>query len=263
MDHRGIALIDRVGGPVFRARVGLARQTVADDDAAWGLDIATATVVALAPIVGAGAVAAAHFVRPLYRFLTAEDSVLEWMQFFCLAATTVILALVVRALVRRREWAWAALFAAGAAGVFLVAGEEISWGQRLFGLETPAGFQGVNTQGELNLHNVRGVLRVVNLATLIGAGVLTALPLVLAGFRAVGLPIWDRAWRVVPPIALVSAFLLPFGYRLLRLVTASGTSGSFAEAVELSLYFGLLVFALLIRRRLAAEGPAGPADLAG
>ena len=34
-------------------------------------------------------------------------------------------------------------------------GEEISWGQRLLGLESPAFFQQYNTQMELNLHNLR------------------------------------------------------------------------------------------------------------
>ena len=34
------------------------------------------------------------------------------------------------------------------------AGEEISWGQRLFGLETPDYLKGKNAQGELGLHNL-------------------------------------------------------------------------------------------------------------
>jgi hypothetical protein len=37
---------------------------------------------------------------------------------------------------------------------FLAFGEEISWGQRIFGLETPDVLQEANMQGELNLHNL-------------------------------------------------------------------------------------------------------------
>jgi len=50
----------------------------------------------------------------------------------------------------------------GVAGValLLVAGEEISWGQRIFGLETPEEWKTVNEQGEINLHNVN--VRVFN-----------------------------------------------------------------------------------------------------
>lgn len=37
------------------------------------------------------------------------------------------------------------------------AGEEISWGQRLFGFLTPPGITEVNEQNEINLHNLRGI----------------------------------------------------------------------------------------------------------
>ena len=40
---------------------------------------------------------------------------------------------------------------------FLLAGEEISWGQRLLRLETPEWIADINTQGELNLHNLRAI----------------------------------------------------------------------------------------------------------
>ena len=39
--------------------------------------------------------------------------------------------------------------------VFLVGfGEEISWGQRILGIETPESLEGINDQGETNLHNL-------------------------------------------------------------------------------------------------------------
>ncbi len=47
-------------------------------------------------------------------------------------------------------WGYALLF-------FLVAGEEVSWGQRLLGVATPEGLGQINVQGELNLHNVDGI----------------------------------------------------------------------------------------------------------
>jgi hypothetical protein len=34
-------------------------------------------------------------------------------------------------------------------------GEEISWGQRVLALETPQALQTINTQGEINIHNLR------------------------------------------------------------------------------------------------------------
>jgi len=39
---------------------------------------------------------------------------------------------------------------------FLMFGEEISWGQRILGLETPDALKGLNVQNEINLHNMFG-----------------------------------------------------------------------------------------------------------
>jgi hypothetical protein len=38
---------------------------------------------------------------------------------------------------------------------FIAAGEEISWGQRLFAIETPEIIANLNLQNELNLHNLK------------------------------------------------------------------------------------------------------------
>ena len=45
-------------------------------------------------------------------------------------------------------------YAAMALLLFLAAGEEISWGQRILGLETPESVQAINIQDELNIHNL-------------------------------------------------------------------------------------------------------------
>lgn len=37
---------------------------------------------------------------------------------------------------------------------FLAMGEEISWGQRIFGWDTPLALQNLNSQGEINFHNL-------------------------------------------------------------------------------------------------------------
>ncbi len=43
-----------------------------------------------------------------------------------------------------------------AVGFFMLFGEEISWGQRLLGFETPEAFKEINVQDEFNLHNLAG-----------------------------------------------------------------------------------------------------------
>ena len=76
-----------------------------------------------------------------------EDGFFEYLTavLFFLAS---ILFLVV-ALKKRNLW-FAGLFLL----LFVGAGEEISWGQRLLGIETPQELKKVNVQGEITLHNL-------------------------------------------------------------------------------------------------------------
>ncbi|HET9454306.1 MAG TPA: hypothetical protein VFO66_08490 [Gemmatimonadaceae bacterium] len=75
-----------------------------------------------------------------------EDRFVEWMTVFVFASSGVLM--LMRAARERR------LFDA-LVGLFclFVAGEEMSWGQRLFGLTPPSYFLEHNTQQEMNVHN--------------------------------------------------------------------------------------------------------------
>jgi len=44
-----------------------------------------------------------------------------------------------------------------AVGLILLAGEEISWGQRIFHIAEPPALYAINEQHELNLHNIQGI----------------------------------------------------------------------------------------------------------
>jgi len=86
-------------------------------------------------------------------FLVVEDGAIESLTaaFLLLtAATTHHLALGYRRFGRR---GLATALWLGAAAFFVAGMEEISWGQRLFGIETPVAIAENNMQGELNLHN--------------------------------------------------------------------------------------------------------------
>lgn len=56
-----------------------------------------------------------------------------------------------------RGWGHAFLVA-WALGAFFIMGEEISWGQRIFGLETPDTIKALNIQDEFNIHNLEFVV---------------------------------------------------------------------------------------------------------
>jgi hypothetical protein len=77
---------------------------------------------------------------------------------------------------------------------FVCVGEELSWGQRILGIETLDALKGLNVQDENNLHNMLGYLADhLFIAGIIAYG--TLLPLIAARY-----PFWRRAlhWLGLP-----------------------------------------------------------------
>jgi hypothetical protein len=89
--------------------------------------------------------------------------------------------------------------------LLFAAGEEISWGQRLFEIGTPPELASINSQGELNVHDVVEAQGKFNLA--LAAISLYAL---VAPWAA------RRPSLLIPPAALSSALLAAFTYTVPR-----------------------------------------------
>lgn len=89
-------------------------------------------------------------------WINREDGLIETASavFLLLAAVvSLVVAVRIRGMMPRR------LMHAFLALLFVVmCGEEISWGQRYFGFETPEGLKSLNVQDEINLHNMFGYL---------------------------------------------------------------------------------------------------------
>jgi hypothetical protein len=191
-------------------RAALRRDAVLE----WGVPARVAEALFLMPVVGGVLVTLAYLDRPIFRFLTEEDSVLEWAQFFGYAGAAVAGVVVARALQRRRRPVHAGLWLLFGLGCLLVAGEEISWGQRIFDWGTPAALDAVNHQHETTVHNIGGVQKAFNTTLLLGG---------FYGFLVPLLVRWQGAGRLspetrllVPALFLVSAFLVLFAYKLAR-----------------------------------------------
>ncbi|RSZ61151.1 hypothetical protein HF313_17725 [Massilia atriviolacea] len=88
--------------------------------------------------------------------MLAEDRLVEWMQFLCFTVISVMLGLV--AVERARHVSPLSLEVLGIAGLSLLVGlaalEEISWFQRVLGVESSEFFRQNNRQAETNLHNL-------------------------------------------------------------------------------------------------------------
>ena len=102
------------------------------------------------------AVAMALFWARGYRDLIQEDEVLENLSavWWFAAAAVALTALAFPSVRRHRSPQFYGL----AAGFFIVCGgEEISWGQRIFGFATPETLEKINKQDETNIHNIGSI----------------------------------------------------------------------------------------------------------
>ncbi len=111
----------------------------------------------LAPLVALPAGIALDRIWPgAYWFAVREDSVVEWTTFLVYLCAAPLGLSVARALRARGLLLPAALHLLLAVGFLLVAGEEISWGQRQLGFAGPEALVQRNVQDEANLHNLLG-----------------------------------------------------------------------------------------------------------
>jgi hypothetical protein len=129
-----------------------------------------------------------------------------------------------------------------AVGLLFLAGEEISWGQRIFKIAGPAALAAINEQNELNLHNLSGVhqhVKAVGLLLILALGV--AVPVLCALSRRAGAFI-DRLR--LPVFPWDSAALLVFATALMALPRIAIHDNPFDEVGEMLVAVAFLVFAL-------------------
>jgi len=91
----------------------------------------------------------------LYK-ITKEDGIIEYLGAFFLFLTSLLLFLTCFFYLRKNNKTryQKIIFIFFALAFFLAAGEEISWGQRVFDFKTPQYLKTINDQNEINLHNI-------------------------------------------------------------------------------------------------------------
>ncbi len=231
----------------------------------WHVAPLMVDVLLILPWAGALVVGLSRLSPQTFRFITGEDSILEWLQFAGYLAGSAGALLVSQELQRRRLRTAASLYLLLALGLFFIAGEEVAWGQRILGLETPESLRKINRQEELTVHNISAVQTGFNW-----------LQMIFGAYGSVGL-LWLRSRRqrfgeslevFTPPLFLVSFFLLLFAFRLFRFTVyrrSIWTLFEFAEWPESCLAVAVAVFSIILWRRLRSDegfAPAAPAGLA-
>jgi hypothetical protein len=182
----------------------------------------TAYLTACTPVLGCALLAVLAVTKRLwFDALVREDSVLEWAEVCAYGAAAVAGALVAyraRGLVRA---AYGLLSVAAIAAI----GEELSWGQRLFGVTTPEPVAAANRQEELNFHNLAAVDSKTRLVLLAAALYGAVVPLVRR-----------RPSPFVPPRVVVPAFAVVavyFGIRFAFFAEPTYAQAKFSEWPEL------------------------------
>ncbi len=180
---------------------------------------------------------AVYFEPLVHTQLVAEDRFGEWLTAIAFGWAALLLWFMAWKSddgIRRFIWISIGLIA------FLLAGEEISWGQRVFHIRTPDSMVDLNVQAEMNLHNLAAVNSVSRLLN-------TIVPLMILGWVVLCLllqrlsPLWHARmsdWGLpVLPAAILPVLMLP------PVIWAAFSWPKKDEIVELTVALAALVWA--------------------
>ena len=142
-----------------------------------------------------------------YFDLTKEDSWVENLSAIWLFLASLLL---IATAFRERRGLPLCIYILGGIAFFFAAGEEISWGQRIFGFDTPDYLLDLNRQNEFNIHNIVA-LRQFRMAEYYGTLIFCIM--IFAAFfykknTILGVPL--------PSIPLIFAFLVVLSYMPVR-----------------------------------------------
>jgi hypothetical protein len=209
-----------------------------------------------------GAVAAAALGERAYQAYTREDGICEILQvvFFVLALVEAVRAY--RNLQRRGERRTAALYLVAILGLCFLIGEEISWGQRIFGWSTPEELAEVNRQGETTVHNIGAAHDAVGWALLLIGFWGSVLPRLLRPRAPLGRH-REALSPYVPSERLAPYFLPMFLWRIYRNLFPLPSKFTYAivqlnEPLELVMAIGFWLFFRDRRRAFATTAVESP-----
>jgi len=128
-------------------------------------------------------------------------------------------------------------------GLFFVAGDEISWGQRLLGITTPDALREINLQEETTLHNIQGVQGFTESAYLIIG--------IFGGFGWIFKKYLPRRLQFfIAPSYLAPLFLTQVIYYAYPFYWGENRIKQWSEVMELLFYLAVISHAAVIFYRL-------------
>ena len=145
-----------------------------------------------------------------YQVLTREDALFENLTALLFFLTALLLG-AIAAMGRGIPGRW--LYVLGALAFVFATGEEISWGQRIFGFATPDYLRAINAQNEFNVHNIGWMSEVMSRSHRAGI-ILLCITTCAAYFVRKS----SICGVFLPSILTMYCFLVQYGYRSRDLV---------------------------------------------
>jgi hypothetical protein len=196
-----------------------------------------------------------------YKMFTGEDGLSENLQVLFWTFALILGLVVMGRLWQKGSKIFAALYLLLNLGIIFIIGEEISWGQRIFGWETSEKLKAINKQEETNLHNIEGVGDKIKWLHVVIGAYGTIFPLLCMRFQD------DARYReaisvLVPHYTLVPHFFATLVWRLQANLWKPPKSlyfviTEYSEVMELVLAVAFFTFLLFQFRSLKSPVPQG------
>ena len=239
----------------------LVKKLIADAAHEWDLSQKMIlAIVCLPSFLALSGPVAALMGKDAYKWLTSEDGFAENMQVLFLSLAFLLSLPIVRRLWKAGDRGIVFLYLGVSIALVFLIGEEISWGQRIFGWETPESFKAASKQPETNIHNLYVVWDFCKWMQLLVGAYGTLLPLLFLRF-----PVAARYRKtislLVPHYVLIPYFLFLFVWRIYRTVFEPPNKyylviSQFNEVLELILYVGVMLFMIFqLRQTRQSQDP--------
>ncbi|MFQ5603859.1 MAG: hypothetical protein ACE5HS_11370 [bacterium] len=222
---------------------------------AWNISQTSLLLLCAVPfIIAFTGFATALIGKDAYKWFTGEDRFAENLQVLFWGVAFVLNLLVVKYKYHEGDKIIASLYLILSVGIFFLIGEELSWGQRIFGWVTPDSMRIINKQEETNIHTIYGVDTMFKWMHLIIGAYGTFLPLLV--MRSKSLKKYQAPLSMlVPHYTLIPFFFIPFIWRIYRnFFTAPAkyyfAIAEYAEVIELILSIAFVFFMVFQLRRI-------------
>jgi hypothetical protein len=178
--------------------------------------------------------------QSFFETLSHEDNIIENAQFIALITGSVFAFLTGLQVIKKHTNTFLGIiYILLSVGLFFVAGDEISWGQRIFNIESSAYFLINNSQQETTVHNLGKV-----------GGMVPYLYILIGCYGAFAHFFLSKLQKriphlfrfIIPSLHFFPYFYAAFFYNLITTLVTGHTLGVYSESAELMLYLGITLF---------------------